>query len=279
LKYSVAYCKIFMMQNNIYIKLTRAFNQGKVRTVICSGQAAVMHRLTIMSKDGDWIVREDEESLNHIMEVLSSFQARYRFGAPFDIRWMKGGWSSHFEFRSVEMRVRTDFFTRPPRISPVELKRLWSEHDSSDLPFVSLKDLAELKKTNREKDYVVIGEIARLCKDPKEQLLYSRSALDIIKLAEKYPEMVMEEAKQRPLLGKISEGRERLEELLDKEKRALIHANENRLALYLKAADKWTALWSSLEKEISGKPLLEAHQRVIQRAEGVLPFFPEDDKT
>jgi hypothetical protein len=52
----------------------------------------------------------------------------------------------------------------------------------------------------------------------------------------------MEAAKQRPLLGKFSKGREKLEELLDKEKRSLIHANENHLALYLKAAEKWTTL-------------------------------------
>lgn len=267
------------MQNNIYIELTRAFNHGKVRTVICSGQAAVMHRLAIMSKDGDWIVREDEESLHHVMEVLSGFQARYRFGAPFDIRWLKGGWSSHFEFRSSEMRVRTDFFSRPPRIHPAELKRLWDEHDSSDLPFVNLKDLAELKKTNREKDYVVIGEIARLFKDPREQLLYSRSALDIINLVKNYPDLAMEVAKQRPLLGNISTDREKLEELLDKEKRTFMHTNENRLALYLTAAEKWTELWPSVEKEISDKPLFEAHQLMIKRAEGVLPFFPERDKT
>ena len=103
------------MQTNIYIQLTRAFNRGKVRAVICSGQAVVLHQLAIMSKDGDWIIREDEESLHHVMKVLSDFQARYRFGAPFDLRWMKGGWSSHFEFRSPSLRVRTDFFTRPPR--------------------------------------------------------------------------------------------------------------------------------------------------------------------
>lgn len=266
-----------MMQTNIYIELTKAFNRGKVRSVICSGQAAVLHQLAIMSKDGDWIIREDEESLHHVMKVLSDFQARYRFGAPFDIRWVKGGWSSHFEFRSPSMRVRTDFFTRPPRMSPSDLKRLWKEHESSDLPFVNLKDLAELKKTNREKDYVVIGEIARLMKDPREQLLYSRSARDIINLAGKQPGLITEAAKQRPLLEKFSEGREKLEELLDKEKRALIRANENRLAIYLKAAEKWTTLWPSFEKEISGKPLFEAHQQMIQRAEGVLPFSPEGD--
>ena len=264
-----------MKQTNIYIDLTRAFNRGKIRAVICSGQAVVLHRLALMSKDGDWIVREDEESMRHIIGVLAEFKARYRFGAPLDVRWMKGGWSSHFDFRLDSIRVRTDFFTRPPRISSSELKRLWKEQESSDLPFVNLRDLAELKKTNREKDYVIIGEIARLMKTPRDQLLYSRSARDIINLAKKYPDLVMKLAKKRPLLGKFSAGKEKLEELLDAERRAMIHANEGRLALYLKAAEKWTTLWPAVEREISGNPLFDAHQKMVQQAEGVLPFNPQ----
>lgn len=38
--------------------------------IITSGQAVVLHKLAIMSKDGDWIVREDEESLNYIIKSL-----------------------------------------------------------------------------------------------------------------------------------------------------------------------------------------------------------------
>jgi hypothetical protein len=48
---------------NIYLELTREFNQGKTRVIISSGQAVVLHRLAIMSKDGDWIVRENHEDL------------------------------------------------------------------------------------------------------------------------------------------------------------------------------------------------------------------------
>lgn len=263
---------------NIYVELTREFNHGKLRTVICSGQAVVLHRLAVMSKDGGWIIREDEESLNYILNVLAGYGAKYRFGAPLDIRWLKGGWSSHFEFRHKNLRVRTDFFSRPPRISPGRLKQLWEEQETLDLPFVNVKDLADLKKTNREKDYAVIGELARSMNDPRQQLLYSRSARDILKLAEKFPGLIIELGKQRPLLSQIPEGRGKIEELLDAEKRALIHQNENRLALYLKAAEKWTASWPSVEKELSGKPLLDVHKMLIKRVEGVLPFVPKEIK-
>ncbi len=80
---------------NIYLQLTKRFNSGKLRAVICSGQAVVLHRLAIMGKDGDWILREDSETLVHILIVLSEYNARYRFGAPLDVRWMCGGWTSH----------------------------------------------------------------------------------------------------------------------------------------------------------------------------------------
>jgi hypothetical protein len=37
---------------NPYLELTAAFNRGRRRTLISSGQAVVLHRLAIMSKDG-----------------------------------------------------------------------------------------------------------------------------------------------------------------------------------------------------------------------------------
>jgi hypothetical protein len=54
---------------NIYVELTKEFNRGKLRAIICSGQAVVLHRLAVMSKDGDWIIYEDEESLNFILII------------------------------------------------------------------------------------------------------------------------------------------------------------------------------------------------------------------
>lgn len=138
---------------NVYIALTKRFNGGRLKAIICSGQAVVLHRLAIMSKDGDWILREDAESLGHVLGVLSEHGARYRFGAPLDTRWMSGGWSSHFEFRRDKLRVRTDFFTRPPRISASRLEEIWKEQEGRDLPFLSATDLADMKKTDRERDY------------------------------------------------------------------------------------------------------------------------------
>jgi hypothetical protein len=43
---------------NPYLELTQELNRGRLRALLSSGQAVVMHRLAMMSKDGDWIRSE-----------------------------------------------------------------------------------------------------------------------------------------------------------------------------------------------------------------------------
>ena len=260
--------------SNPYLELTEEFNRGRLRALVSSGQAVVLHRLAIMSKDGDWILREDAESLDHVLAVLSRRRARYRFGAPLDLRWLAGGWSCHFEHRWGGLRLRTDFVTRPPRISADRLARIWAGAEAGGTDVVGLEDLAAIKQTNREKDYAVIGELARRIADPGARFLYSRSARDLIQMAEEYPDALAETIPQRPLLAQIAGGREALEQALDGERRALIRANEERLLRYRAAAEPWAAQWPDVARRIAGLPLPEAHAVVTSSAEGVLPTAP-----
>jgi len=260
--------------DNPYLELTEVFNRGRLRAVLSSGQAVVVHQLAVMSKDGDWILREESETFRHVLRVLAERGARYRFGAPLDSRWLAGGWSSHLEHRWDGLRLRTDFVSRPPRISPRELEAIWREAEELEIPVVGLDPLAALKKTNREKDYAVIGELARRMPSVRSRLLYSRSARDLMKLADAHPETVRELTAERPLLAVCGRRRDEVETALDAERRALMRANEERLAAYAEASRSWAASWPSVVKEISGSTLTEAHRIVVRRAEGVLPFAP-----
>jgi hypothetical protein len=114
---------------NIYLRLTRDFNAGRPRALLAGGQAVVLYRLAMMSKDGDWVLREDEEALSHVLGVLAAHGACYRFGAPLALPWMRGGWSAHFEFPAEGLRIRTDFVTRPPRLGLDVLGELWRQED------------------------------------------------------------------------------------------------------------------------------------------------------
>jgi hypothetical protein len=268
--------------DNPYVELTTEFNHRRLRAVLSSGQAVVLHRLAIMSKDGDWILREDEEALTHVLSVLGRRGARYRFGAPLDVRWLAGGWSAHLEHRRDNLRLRTDFVTRPPRISAAELKGIWDKVREDGVPVVGLEPLVQIKKTNREKDYAIIGDLVRRVRDPRFQLLHSRSARDLMRLGRENKVLLQTLVKERPVLKHLGlEGqkgnddeRDAIESSLDAERRTLMRVNEKRLALYLEASREWTGLWPQLTAEVAGLPLLDAHRMIVERAESVLPFEP-----
>lgn len=263
--------------SNPYLDLTRAFNRNRLRALVSSGQAVVLHRLAIMSKDGDWILREDAETLQHVLAVLAQRGARYRFGAPLDVRWLAGGWSAHLEHPHAGLRLRTDFVTRPPRISSAELTRMWHDAVTSGHEVVDLEPLAAMKMTQREKDYAVIGELARRMRDVRSQLRYSRSSRDLIHLAEVHPDLFTSVIPARPLLAVVAQGRDALDDALDRERRTLMRADEARLARYRVAAAAWASRWPDVSRQIAGLDLPAAHAIVTAHAEGVLPLVPADD--
>ncbi len=260
--------------HNPYLDLTHEFNRDGLRVLLSSGQAVVVHRLAVMSKDGDWLLREQQAALDHVVHVLESKGARYRFGAPLDVRWLQGGWSSHFEFAQGGMRLRTDFVSRPPRIGAAQLAAMWLAAERSQNDVVDVVPLAAIKLTNREKDYAVVGDLARLMHDPADQLRFSRSARDLLELAKLHPQLLQAATAERPALLAIPQGRDALEEALDRERRVLMRTNEERLQHYQRAAERWAAVWTDVQREVSGLPLSAAHQRIAQRADGLLPFRP-----
>jgi hypothetical protein len=145
---------------NVYFDLTRAFNDRGPVVALASGQAVVYYRIAIMSKDGDWVIRETAEACARVLDVLAQRGAFYRPGAPLDPRWLAGGWSSHFEFADEKnRRVRCDFFSRPPRVPTTAIDRLFTLA-SDPLLVVDVESLIRMKQTQRAKDYAVIGELA-----------------------------------------------------------------------------------------------------------------------
>ncbi len=71
--------------SNIYFALTEAFNATERVVALASGQAVVYYRVAIMSKDGDWVIRETPEACATILKELERRGAHYRPGAPLDI--------------------------------------------------------------------------------------------------------------------------------------------------------------------------------------------------
>lgn len=156
---------------------------------------------------------------------------------------------------------------------------MWARAEATGIPVIDVEPLAAIKLTDREKDYAVIGELARLMRDVRQQLRWSRSARDLIALCKGHPELKDELARERPLLAKVDGPLEELEAALDRERRDLMHRNERRLAAYESAAATWRSRWTAVNERIRGdRDLRTAHRLLVREAELALPFTPGDVK-
>lgn len=249
--------------SNVYFELTRAFNQAGPTVVLASGQAVVYHRLAIMSKDGDWVIRETADACARVLSVLASHGARYRPGAPLDVRWLAGGWSSHFEFADERgRRVRCDFFSRPPRLGASTRERLFQSGDP--LAVVDIESLIRMKQTQRAKDYAVIGELASRL-DPARELLFTTDPDRLLALAPEHGGHLSRAAVQAALSG----DRDGVVVALARERDAFQERDRRRLAAYTSAAESFIDAFAALSDV--DRTLPDAHHRVVALAEAQLP--------
>jgi hypothetical protein len=116
---------------------------------------------------------------------------------------------------------------------------------SRQIPFVDLPDLAELKKTNREKEYAIIGELARRMATVEDRILYSRSALEIVRFHAEHPDIVTVAMNERGIAPSALSSIDALEAAIDAERRRLMHAKERRVAGYRNASRQWNGRWYS----------------------------------
>ncbi len=91
-------------------------------------------------------------------------------------------------------------------------------------------------------------------------------------LAEENPALARALAAERVPLRAIPEGRTPLQEALYRERIALMRADVERLAAYVRAAKDWSAAWPALKRAVAGMSLARAHEVLVERAKGVLPF-------
>lgn len=255
------------MHKNPYFRLTEEFNSGGTNVLLASGQAVVFYRLAIMSKDGDWIVRETAEAIDRILFVLAGHRARYRPGAPLDLRWLSAGWSSHFEFTDArQRRIRCDFFSRPPRISRARVEELFQASDADDpISVVDVESLIRMKQTQRAKDYAVIGELAKLL-PPEKELEFTTDPDRIIALARNYSASV-----ERPSVRAATKGasRRKIVQLLAVELDEMRLQDRARLERHSRAAGPYLRVLTTLDREKLALP--DAHSRLCDLAEEMLP--------
>lgn len=252
---------------NIYFELTEAFNRDQPTVALASGQAVVFYRIAIMSKDGDWVIRETPDACERVLGELEGRGARYRLGAPLDVRWLAGGWSSHFEFADERRRrIRCDFLSRPSRVRQAALDALLARREqAARLLAIDVESLILMKRTQRAKDYAVIGELAALL-PPDREVDLTTNVDRIIELAPTYGHASSRPAVRAALGGA---GRRAVIVSLAEEIDAQQQEDRRRMSGYEQAALPY--LEECRASSILELPLRDAHARLCEVANRLLP--------
>ncbi len=268
-----------------FLDLFRAeLHAAGIRFAITSGMACIRYGLQQTTKDSDWIVSAAElRQLRGLLERcehrLPPWVVQYRpiFGAPFEPAWLEGGWSTHIFIRTVGGGPdhHLDFFCRPPRAAA------W-RHDSEEADFADRDTVTRMKKTDRDKDWPIVGGLAAqaFARDEPAALLHLRDASLLRRAWSRADaEQQAKAISARPLLTSIAAAADdlRLESLLRAERLVWETVNRRRHAVYQEAWKTWYRRWqaSSDWPWPVSEPFAAQHDRVTTAArEHGLPPAP-----
>ena len=234
--------------------------------------ACVHFGIAATTKDCDVLC--DAAKSDDFRKLIASTELRgllpnYRgnISPPLDARWMRGGWTSHFTWKTKPEDACLDIFGVAPRGSSP-----W-ENEIQGF-YASRHTVAEMKRTNRGKDwpYITALGIKLLREGDKRGCLhiFDASALRIA-VAEHVPTEAMRDL--RPALRAALAGDHRLEAALHAEQVFWQQLDACRIRLYEKAIRPYvSAVRSAIGRRAVS--LEESHHIRVECASAKLPPSP-----
>jgi len=257
---------------NWFFSTIDLLRESGVPTQITSGMACVFRQKTSLNtKDCDIIILGEWEKA---FEILSKLQRQghdlvYRspFSAPLDSRWMRGGWTSHFEWTGNPV-AKLDIFGSPPRV----LNDIGSDYFSTD------ETIASIKMTQRIRDWSTVHEMGlRLLKTQNQKgFLYLQTA-EGIKNAMKAFSLSPEIIQQRPLLQKMDDfDISTLQAMIEVERKFWMSLDRHRINHYRNCSKPYILSAREILKEVTD--LHRQHKLLLEIALEKLPFNPLEGK-
>ena len=136
----------------------------RVAYLLISGQATVLYGAATFSEDIDLWVEPSSGNLERFQAALSAVGARYyKLTPPLEAPYFEAGHGFHFFLGPGESEtIFLDVLGRPPRapsFAAALRERREFATDWGALPTVGIRDLIELKKTQRLADYPIVSAL------------------------------------------------------------------------------------------------------------------------
>ncbi len=254
-----------------YLDLVSRAQARGIRCAITNGMACVAFEVAEATKDCDLLC--DPEMTDQFIALLaesplgdSPCQYRGNISPPLDARWLKGGWTSHFEWPGTDGYL--DVFGIAPRA-----RSSW--YEGSTPVYAHPHVVADMKRTGRDKDWPFLTALGvKLVEggDPRGWLhIYDEDRM--ADLLVKHPEIPTAIIESRPVLQMLLSRTPGLAAALRLERtfwmdlsKLRVREYEHLIRPYLVAVRK-----ASVGKALS---LMEDHQLRVACAEAHLPPHP-----
>ncbi len=195
----------------------------RVRALLMGGQACILYGAAEFSRDTDLAVLASPTNLSRLQRALGDLQAAVIAVPPFEARYLRRGHAVHFRCQHPEaLGMRVDVMTRMRGVD--SFSKLWQRRTSVALPdgtpceVMSLPDLVQAKKTQRDKDWPMLRRLLEAdyfrqrSKPSARQVRFwlreLRTPELLLEAAERWPEACDRLKKRRPLLRFARPGQE-----------------------------------------------------------------------
>jgi hypothetical protein len=201
------------------VKVLSTIRKHGVKALLMGGQACVFYGAAEFSRDV--VVLADAANLDRLRAAFAELQAR-RIAAPdFEEAFLHRGHAVHFRCGSAEANgIRVDVMAKLRGVA--EFADLWerrttlADDSGREYHLLSLNDLVQAKKTQRDKDWPMISRLveanyhANRDHPTDEQVRFwlreMRTPELLIEVARTWPDVVGEFEKARPLLAHARSG-------------------------------------------------------------------------
>lgn len=218
---------------NPILKVLFTLKKHHVKCLLIGGQACISYGAAEFSRDSDFLILNTPENIEHLKLALKELRAELIYVPELSGAYLQKGHACHFRCNTKDVRgLRIDVLSTLKGCDHFE--KLWKRRKRVSLKgkgvidVISLYDLVESKKTQRDKDWLMLRRLVDndiILKRYKAKPIHINWWLRecgnlqiLITLVKKYPELAKQCAKSRNLLySAISDNITELKQRLKKE--------------------------------------------------------------
>jgi hypothetical protein len=145
-------------------KVLFSIRARRVRALLMGGQACVLYGAAEFSRDTDFVILAQQSNLSKLRRALADLQAVVIAVPPFHLKHLRKGHAIHFRCHHPEaLCLRVDVMSKMRGVDSFD--NLWRRRstillaDGARCDLLSLPDLVQAKKTQRDKDWPMIRRL------------------------------------------------------------------------------------------------------------------------